>query len=106
MFAAILNLLFFFGGILFYILDLATFRVAHSDVPRILYILKFCIACIPVVGSFVTLGIYIAKIIFHRKDAVCKGEILEPVVRDNAINRFLFNDVDWSTYTEKITKKS
>ena len=96
----ILAFLSFFGGILFYLLDIITFRVAYSGVPRILSILKFCIACIPIAGLIVSLVIYITKIIFHRKDAILKGDIFEPVVRNNAINRFLFNDVDWSTYKE------
>lgn len=100
MFTTILNLLFFFGGILFYLLDIITFRSTCSDVPRILSIFKFFIVCTPVVGLIVSLATYITKIIFHRKDAVLKGDILEPVVRNNAINRFLFNDVDWSTYKE------
>ena len=104
MFEVILSFLFFFGGILFYLLDLITFRVTYSNIPRILSILKFCIACIPTVGFIVTLVIYITKIIFHRKDAVLEGEIFEPVVRNNAINRFLFNDVDWTTYDNKNEK--
>ena len=100
MFEIILTLLSLFGGILFYLLDLITFRATYNNIPRILSILKFCIACIPTMGLIVTLVIYITKIVFHRKDAVLEGDFLEPVVRNNAINRFLFNDVDWSTYKE------
>ena len=100
MFEIILTLLSFFGGILFYLLDLITFRVAYNNKPRIISILKFCIACIPVVGFIVSLLFYIIKIFFHRKDAVLEGVFFEPVVRNNVINRFLFNDVDWSTYKE------
>lgn len=105
MFTTISNFLFFFGGILLYLLDLITFRTTYSDMPRILLVLKFCIACIPVVGLIVIAALYIIKIFLHRKDAECEGEFLEPVVRNNAINRFLFNDVDWSTYDNKKLKK-
>lgn len=101
MLVAIVNFLFFFGGILFYSLDLITFRSTYSSMPRILSILKFCVACIPVAGFVMTTSLYVVKICLHRKSANHEGEFLEPVVRNNALNRFLFNDVDWTTYDNK-----
>ena len=90
----------FFGGLFFYFLDIATFKVT---VPRAIKILEFFLACIPLVGVVLMLGFYIAKVFCHSRSpwTDLQGyscDYFEPCVRYNRINRYLFNDIDWDIY--------
>ena len=92
--AVILTLI--FGGILFFILDTILFEVKESNIK---WIIMSIVAFIPIVGLVVYGLLFLHCITHYEKDGTKythKDHYNKTYVRDNKLNRWLFNDVEWS----------
>jgi hypothetical protein len=92
--AVILTLI--FGGILFFILDTMLFEINESNIK---WIIMSIVAFIPIVG-LVGYGIsFFYCIANYEKDGTKythKDHYRKTYVKDTKLNRWLFNDVEWS----------
>lgn len=92
----IATLFIIFGGILFFILDTMLFEMKESNIKWIL----LCIgALIPLVGLVVYGILFFYCIGHYEKDATRythKDTYHKIYVRDTKLNRWLFNDINWS----------
>ena len=92
--AVILTLI--FGGILFFILDTIFFDINQSNIK---WILMCIIALVPVL-SLIAYGVSFFCCIFnYEKDGTKythKDYHHDIYVKDTKLNRWLFNDVEWS----------
>ena len=89
-------LLIIFGGILFFILDTILFEMKESNIKWIL----MCIgAFIPLVGLVVYGVLFFYCIAYYEKYGTKythKEHYNRIYVKDTKLNRWLFNDVEWS----------
>ena len=85
-----------FGGILFFILDAMLFDINQSNIKWIL----MCIVAFMPVLSLIAYGVSFFCCIFnYEKDGTKythKDHYNKIYVRDTKLNRWLFNDVEWS----------
>lgn len=92
----VVTLIIIFGGILFFVLDTMMFEMKESNVKWIL----MCIgAFIPLAGLVVYGLLFFYCISRYEKDGTKythKDHYSKIYVRDNKLNRWLFNDVEWS----------
>jgi Trk-type K+ transport system membrane component len=92
----IISLLIIFGGIFFFILDTMMFEMKESNVKWIL----MCIgAFVPLVGLVIYGLLFFYCIAYYEKDAVSyryKNANSNIYIKDTKLNRWLFNDVEWS----------
>lgn len=92
--AVILTLI--FGGVFFFILDTMLFEMNESNIKWILMIIG---AFIPLVGLVVYGLLFFYCISHYVKDGTKyrhKEYYNEVYVRDTKLNRWLFNDINWS----------
>ena len=92
--AVILTLI--FGGILFFILNTSFFDMNESNIK---WIIMGITAFIPLLGLVVYGGLFFYCTAYYEKDATRythKDHYNKIYVRDTKLNRWLFNDVDWS----------
>jgi hypothetical protein len=92
--AVILTLI--FGGILFFILDTMLFEMKESNIKWILMSIG---AFIPIVGLVVYGILFFYCISHYEKDGTKythKDHYNKIYVKDTKLNRWLFNDVEWS----------
>lgn len=93
--AVILTLI--FGGIFFFILDTMLFEMNESNIKWILMIIG---AFIPIAGLVVYGLLFFYCISHYEKDAIrynYKDTYNKIYVRDTKLNRWLFNDINWSS---------
>jgi len=102
MFSKILVLLAFFGGILFYLINLLTFE---QRLPRIYSFLSFICSLIPLVGIVTFAVLYLYNVFNYQTCNFYTCYDSKAVVRDTKLNRFLFNDVDWEDYEHYMYEK-
>lgn len=102
MISKILVLLAFFGGILFYLINLLTFE---QRLPRIYSILSFVCSLVPLVGIVTFAILYLYNVFTHQTNSFYTCYNSKAVVRDTKLNRFLFNDVDWEDYEHNMYGK-
>ena len=101
MWQIILTLFAFLGGLLFYALDILTFKLR---IPKIYILLGFLLALIPVVGLISYFVMYLYDIFNYQKDEFWYIKNNNALLRDTKLNRYLFDDVDWATYDRCINK--
>lgn len=92
--AVILTLM--LGGILFFILDAMFFEINES---YIIWIIMIIAALTPGFGVFAYGLLFFYCTAYYEKDAMKyahKDHYNKIYVRDTKLNRWLFNDVDWS----------
>lgn len=85
-----------FGGILFFILDTMFFDMNESNIK---WIIMTIAAFIPLLGLVVYALLFFYCTAYYEKDAMKyanKDHYNKIYVRDTKLNRWLFNDVDWS----------
>lgn len=91
-------LLLIFGGILFFILDTMLFEMRESNIK---WILMCIVAFIPALGLMVY-GVLFFYYITHYEKEWTRYTHKDPYskiyiyVKDTKLNRWLFNDVEWS----------
>lgn len=93
----IATLFIIFGGILFFILDTMLFEMKENNIK---WILMFIGALIPLVGLVVYGCLFFYCIGNYEKDVTKythKDHYNKIYVKDTKLNRWLFNDVDWSS---------
>lgn len=89
-------LTFIFGGILFFILDTMLFEMRESNIKWIIMILS---SFVPLLGFVVYGLLFFYCISRYEKDGTKythKDHYSKIYVRDTKLNRWLFNDVEWS----------
>lgn len=89
------NLFAMFGGVLFYFLILAIFKINISKMAKIGL---FIIAIIPIIGTIMYIIAFIASCIMYQREIFYRDELVQP--RDTKLNRWLFDDVDWKDYDQ------
>lgn len=90
------TLLIIFGGILFFILDTMLFEMRESNIKLIIMTIS---AFIPLVGLVVYGVLFFYCIANYEKDGTKythKDHYHKIYVKDTKLNRWLFNDVEWS----------
>ena len=90
------TLLIIFGGILFFILDTMLFEMRESNIKWIIMAIS---AFIPLLGLIVYGVLFFFCITHYEKDGVRythKDHYSKIYVKDTKLNRWLFNDVEWS----------
>jgi hypothetical protein len=89
-------LLIIFGGILFFILDAMLFEMRESNIKWIIMILS---SFVPLLGLVVYGLLFFYCISRYEKDGAKythKDHYNKIYVKDTKLNRWLFNDVEWS----------
>lgn len=89
-------LLIIFGGILFFILDTILFEMKESNIK---WIIMFLSSFIPLLGLIVYGVLFFHCISRYETDATRythKDTYNKIYVRDTKLNRWLFNDINWS----------
>ena len=84
-----------FGGILFFILNTMFFGMNESNIK---WIIMAIVAFIPLLGLVVYGGLFFYCTAYYEKDGTKythKDHYNKIYVRDNKLNRWLFNDVEW-----------
>lgn len=92
--AVILTLI--FGGIFFFILDTMLFEMRESNIKWIIMVLS---SFVPLLGFVVYGLLFFYCISRYEKDGTKythKDHYSKIYVKDNKLNRWLFNDVEWS----------
>lgn len=92
--AVILTLI--FGGVLFFILDTMLFDMNESNIK---WIIMSIVAFIPLLGLMVYGLLFFYCISHYEKDGTKythKDHYDKIYVKDTKLNRWLFNDVEWS----------
>lgn len=85
-----------FGGILFFILDTILFEMNESNIK---WIIMGIVAFIPALGLMVYGVLFFYFIAHYEKDGTKythKDHHHNIYVKDTKLNRWLFNDVEWS----------
>lgn len=96
-------LLIIFGGILFFILNTLLFEMRESNIKWIIMAIS---AFIPLAGLVVYGGLFFYCVSHYEKDGTKythKDHYDKIYVKDNKLNRWLFNDVEW-TFIDSIEK--
>lgn len=89
-------LILIFGGIFFFILDTMLFEMRESNIKWIIMVIS---SFVPLLGFVVYGLLFFYCISRYEKDGTKythKDHYSKIYVKDNKLNRWLFNDVEWS----------
>ena len=92
----VVTLIIIFGGILFFILNTLLFEMNESNIKWIIMVIS---SFVPLLGLVVYGLLFFYCISRYEKDGTKythKDHYNKIYVRDNKLNRWLFNDVEWS----------
>ena len=92
----VVTLIIIFGGILFFILNTLLFEMNESNIKWIIMVIS---SFVPLLGLVVYGLLFLYCISRYEKDGTKythKDHYNKIYVRDNKLNRWLFNDVEWS----------
>ena len=92
----VVTLIIIFGGILFFLIDTLLFEMNESNIKWIIMIIS---SFVPLLGLVVYGLLFFYCISHYEKDGTkytYKDHYNKIYVRDNKLNRWLFNDVEWS----------
>lgn len=92
----VVTLIIIFGGILFFLIDTLLFEMNESNIKWIIMIIS---SFVPLLGLVVYELLFFYCISSYEKDGTKythKDHYNKIYVRDNKLNRWLFNDVEWS----------
>lgn len=92
--AVILTLI--FGGILFFILDTMLFEMKESNIKWILMCIVAFVPIVGLVGYGISFFYCIANYETDGTKYTHKDHYNKTYVKDTKLNRWLFNDVEWS----------
>ena len=90
------TLLIIFGGILFFLIDTMLFEMNESNIKWIIMVIS---SFVPLLGLVVYGLLFFYCISRYEKDGTKytnKDHYNKIYVKDNKLNRWLFNDVEWS----------
>lgn len=92
----VVTLIIIFGGILFFLIDTLLFEMNESNIEWIILIIS---SFVPLLGLGVYGLLFFYCISHYETDGTKythKDHYNKIYVRDNKLNRWLFNDVEWS----------
>lgn len=92
----VVTLIIIFGGILFFLIDTLLFEMNGSNIEWIIMVIS---SFVPLLGLVVYGLLFFYCISSYEKDGTKythKDHYNKIYVRDNKLNRWLFNDVEWS----------
>lgn len=106
MFNLALHLIGLHGGIILYLISLLLFKTFK---PRIVNLVFLGISLLPGIGTIFAIGLLIWQVFGHEihpqyANVEDRG-FCDIIVRRHALNRWLFNDIDWEIWDHTLAKQ-